>query len=115
MQDTAELGKKLVSELKEIAKTLGIEVTEKMKKQEIIQKISTSADSSSSNDNKDEQEKRPRARVSKKPEKVQIGGERKSQSISKPVSKPVSKPEPKTESIETNTESCIFWSNKVPF
>ena len=39
MSNTAELSKKLVSELREIATTLGVEVTDKMKKKEIIEKI----------------------------------------------------------------------------
>lgn len=64
MQDTAELSKKLVSELKEIAKTLGIEVSDKMKKQEIIQKISGGQDQSNADSAAKEpiKEKRTRAR-----------------------------------------------------
>jgi transcription termination factor Rho len=42
MSNTAELSKKLVSELREIATTLGVAVDDKMKKKEIIDKIAES-------------------------------------------------------------------------
>lgn len=53
MSDTAELSKKLISELREIAATLGVEVSEKMRKKEIIEKITgvgAEADKPSSGD-----------------------------------------------------------------
>ncbi|MFT6715748.1 MAG: transcription termination factor Rho [Saprospiraceae bacterium] len=46
MSNTAELSKKLVSELREIATTLGVEVNDKMKKKEIIEKITGSPEGS---------------------------------------------------------------------
>ncbi len=60
MPNTADLSKKLVSELREIAKTLGISSPDKLKKQEIIDQISNKGTSAAKKEEKSEVVEKPK-------------------------------------------------------
>ena len=67
MQDIAELNKKLVAELREIATSLGITVTEKMKKPELVTLISNGNSEAKPQDESEAKGKRVRMKKEKAP------------------------------------------------